>query len=241
VVVDGVIYISVTDASKASYGVNDYIYAAVQLAQTTTRSIIGTLDLDRTFEERDLISSKVVEVLGKAGQTWGIQVHRYEIKNITPPNSVKDSMQKQVTAERDRRAILARSQGDRQSKINLSEGMKTEMINLSEGEMLKKINEAEGRAEEILNIAKATAESIEKIANVVSKEGGEAAIKLRMAEKLFGNLKHLADSQTRIVLPANVADFKGWLQTADLLQNGSGSKDDNQYKFVTDEPSPPAK
>lgn len=161
--VDGVIYISVMDPVKASYGVTDYRYAAIQLAQTTTRSVIGTLDLDRTFEERDVISAKVVEVLDQAGATWGIRVHRYEIKNIAPPETVKNAMEMQVNAERERRALLAKSEGDKQSKINRSEGVKAEMINRSEGEMQKRINEAEGKAEEILTIAKATAESIERI------------------------------------------------------------------------------
>ena len=131
VTVDGVIYMSVTDPVKASYGITDYRFAAVQLAKTTTRSVIGTLDLDRTFEERDIISAKVVEVLDEAGSSWGIRVHRYEIENISPPETVRSAMEKQVRAERDRRAILASSEGDKQSRINRSEGLKTEVINLS--------------------------------------------------------------------------------------------------------------
>jgi regulator of protease activity HflC (stomatin/prohibitin superfamily) len=155
-------------------------------------------------------------VLEKAGETWGIRVHRYEIKNISPPKSVQQSMEKQVTAERNRRAILAKSEGDKQAKINVSEGRKTEMINLSEGEMTKKVNEAEGRAEEILTIAKATAESIEKIAKVVSKESGEKAIRLQLSQKLFGKIQHLADGDTRVILPKNVSDFNGWLKSVNL-------------------------
>ena len=135
--VDGVIYLSVIDATKASYGVTDYVFAAIELAQTTTRSVIGTLDLDKTFVERDLISSNVVQVLNSAGESWGIRVHRYEIKNISPPSSVQASMEKQVTAERDRRAILATSEGDKQARINKSEGRKMEMINLSEANAKK--------------------------------------------------------------------------------------------------------
>ena len=172
VTVDGVIYMSVWDPVKASYGIVDYRYAAVQLAKTTTRSVIGTLDLDRTFEERDVISAKVVEVLDQAGQAWGTKVHRYEIKNITPPDTVRNAMEKQVSAERERRAILASSEGDKQSRINRSEGLKTELINRSEGEMQRRINEAEGQAEEILAIAAATAESIEKIGGVINQNGG---------------------------------------------------------------------
>lgn len=220
VIVDGVLYISVVDAVKASYGVSDYIFASTQLAQTTTRSVIGTLDLDKTFEERDLISAKVVEVLAKAGQSWGIHVHRYEIKNLTPPESVKTSMEKQVTAERDFRAIMARSEGVKQSKINISEGQKSEMINISEGEMTRQINEAEGKAEEILTIAKATAGSITKIGEKISEAGGEDAIKLQMAERLFSKFKHLADQNKRIILPANIANFEEWLKLLQIRFQG---------------------
>lgn len=218
--VDGVIYISVTDPVKASYGIDDYRFGAIQLAQTTTRSVIGTIELDRTFEERDLISSKVVEVLDKAGETWGIRVHRYEIKNISPPETVKEAMQKQVTAERERRAILAKSEGDKQSRINMSEGKKMETINLSEGEMQKKINIAEGKAQEIMSISRATASSIEKLANVIDKEGGNEAIKLQMAEKYLSTLRHLAHEDTRVILPANLIDFEGWLKSVGL-ESGS--------------------
>lgn len=221
VVVDGVIYISVTDPTKASYGVTDYAYGAVQLAQTTTRSVIGTINLDRTFEERELISAKVVEVLDQAGATWGIRVHRYEIKNITPPVTVRDAMEKQVTAERERRAILAKSEGDKQARINMSEGKMREMINLSEGEMQRQINEAEGRAQEILTIAEATAESIKKVAQVVVQKGGEEAIKLQVAEKLFSKFKNLADKNKRVILPANMADFNNWLQSLGLEVSSS--------------------
>ena len=157
VIVDGVIYMSIWDPVKASYGIVDYRNAAVQLAKTTTRSVIGTLDLDRTFEERDAISAKVVEVLDQAGKAWGIRVHRYEIKNITPPSTVRDAMEKQVSAERERRAIMATSEGDKQSRINRSEGVKTELINVSEGERQRRINEAQGYGQEILSIAAATA------------------------------------------------------------------------------------
>ena len=216
VTVDGVIYLSVTDPTKACYGVTDYRYAAVQLAQTTTRAVIGTLDLDKTFEERSTISAKAVKVLDEAGQAWGMRVHRYEIKNLRPPESVRVSMEKQVTAERNRRAILAKSEGDKQAKINLSEGKKREMINLSEGEMQRQINEAEGRAEEIRTLSRATAESLAKIAAVVQNPGGEAALKMQISERYLGKLKHLARPGTRVILPANIADFDGWLRFVDL-------------------------
>lgn len=189
VTVDGVIYISIMDAVKASYGIVDYRYAAVQLAQTTTRSVIGTLALDRTFEERDIISAKVVEVLDAAGETWGIRVHRYEIKNLSPPDTVRNAMEKQVNAERERRAILAASEGDKQSRINRSEGLKRELINRSEGEKQRRINEAEGQAQEITAIASATAESIAKIAAVVSEPGGDQALRLQIYERHIESLR----------------------------------------------------
>lgn len=210
--VDGVIYLSVADPAKATYGVTDYVFASVELAQTTTRSIIGTLDLDRTFEERDLISSKVVEELNLAGANWGIRVHRYEIKNITPPHTVQNAMEKQVSAERERRAILAKSEGDKQAKINQSEGIKMEMINLSEGEMQKRINEAQGHAEEILMIAKATAESIKKIAHTLTLKGGEEAFKLKLTEKYLKKINHLADSDVEVIMPGKIQNFEDWVK-----------------------------
>lgn len=214
--VDGVIYLQVMDPAKASYGIVDYINASIQLARTTTRSVIGTLELEKTFEERDLVSAKVVEELNAAGQSWGIRVHRFEIKNILPPVSVNEAMERQVTAERDRRAILAKSLGDKQSRINVSEGEMTETINISEGDKQQLINEAEGKAQEILTIAKATAESITKIGAAIHEKGGEASIRLQLAEKMFEKVGSLADEKTRVVLPANVADFHGWLRMADL-------------------------
>ncbi|MDO6525069.1 SPFH domain-containing protein [Motilimonas sp. 1_MG-2023] len=214
--VDGVIYISVMDPVKASYGVTDYRYAAMQLAQTTTRSVIGTLDLDRTFEERDLISTKVVEVLEKAGEGWGIKVHRYEIKNITPPRTVRDAMEMQVNAERERRAIMARSEGDKQSRINRSLGLKTEMINRSEGEKQRRINAAEGKAQEIISIARATASSIETMADVLSLPGGENAMKMQLSEQYMKQMQGLADPSRKIILPANLLDYDAWMNTVGL-------------------------
>ena len=213
VVVDGVIYMSITDPTKASYGVTDCVFAAVELAQTTTRSIIGTISLDKTFEEREFISSKVVEVLNMAGQSWGIRVHRYEIKNITPPHTVQNAMEKQVSAERDRRAILAKSEGDKQSRINMSEGMLREMINLSEGQMQKTINEAEGRASEIMTIAKATADSITKIGAAIKTKGGEKAYNLKLTEKYLGKMGHLADKSVDVIIPGDISNFDKWVSS----------------------------
>lgn len=217
--VDGVIYISVTDPVKASYGITDYRYAAIQLAQTTTRSVIGTLDLDRTFEERDIISAKVVEVLDEAGAMWGIRVHRYEIKNITPPETVKNAMEMQVNAERERRALLAKSEGDKQSKINRSEGVMAETINRSEGEMQRRINEAEGKAEEILTLAKATSESIAQLAQVISAPGGQSALRMQLGEQYMKQLDGLTKSSSRIVLPGNLVDFEHWMASIGLKED----------------------
>lgn len=216
--VDGVIYIQVIDPIKASYGITDYRFAAMQLAQTTTRSVIGTLDLDRTFEERDIISAKVVEVLDKAGEIWGIRVHRYEIKNITPPETVKNAMEMQVTAERERRAILAKSLGDKASRINRSEGLKTEMINISEGEKQRRINAAEGKAEEILAIAKSTSNAISKVAAVIEQPGGQQAIEMQLSEQYLRKLEGLSQANRTIVLPANLLDFEQWLKTLGVNQ-----------------------
>ena len=211
--VDGVIYIQIVDSVKASYGITDYRFAAMQLAQTTTRSVIGTLDLDRTFEERDIISAKVVDVLDKAGESWGIRVHRYEIKNITPPLTVKNAMELQVNAERERKAILAKSLGDKASRINRSEGLKTEMINISEGEMQRRINSAEGKAEEILAIARATGDSIAKVANAISQPGGKQALEMQLSEQYLQQMKGLSQASRKVILPANLLDFNQWLGT----------------------------
>lgn len=221
--VDGVIYMSVTDPVKASYGVTDYSFAAMQLAQTTTRSVIGTLELDRTFEERDLISSKVVEVLEKAGEQWGLRVHRYEIKNLAPPPTVKEAMEKQVTAERNRRAIVAQSEGDKQSRINTSEGRKLELINRSEGEMQRTINEAQGRAQEIRSIAEATARSIEQIASAISVPGGQSSVRLQLAEKYLKQLRTLARDNTHVLLPADLTNLEGLLKSIELSVPGERS------------------
>ncbi|OKY28035.1 MULTISPECIES: SPFH domain-containing protein [Thalassotalea] len=211
--VDGVIYIQVTDPLKASYGITDYRFAAMQLAQTTTRSVIGTLDLDRTFEERDIISAKVVEVLDKAGELWGIRVHRYEIKNISPPLTVTNAMELQVNAEREKRAILAKSLGEKESRINRSEGEMTEMINISEGEKQRRINSAEGKAAEILAIATATGNAIEKVAKAIEQPGGDQAIQMQLNEQYLSKLSGLSDKSRKVILPANLLDFEQWLKT----------------------------
>ncbi|HRP69475.1 MAG TPA: stomatin-like protein [Turneriella sp.] len=202
--VDGVIYLEVIDPVMASYGVTDFRMASIQLAQTTIRSVMGTLELDRTFEEREVINQKIVSVLSEVGQTWGIRVHRYEIKNIVPPVSVKNAMERQMTAERERRAVIARSEGDMQANINTSEGLKTELVNKSEGEMQKRINEAEGRAKEIEALATATAQAIETVAAAAVLPGGKEAIALRLTEGYIGKLSGIARKDARVILPSDL-------------------------------------
>ena len=222
--VDGVMYISVVDPVRAAYGITDYRTAAVQLAQTTIRSVIGTIELDRTFEERELISARVVQVLSEAGENWGVEVHRYEIKNISPPESVRVAMERQVTAERDRRALVAKAEGDRQARINRSEGDKTELVNLSEGDMQSRINEAEGQAGAILALAEATAESIKVVARAVSQPAGEKAMRLQLVERYLSSLSQLARSDVNVLLPADLSQLDGLLAGAGLNSNSHGAK-----------------
>jgi regulator of protease activity HflC (stomatin/prohibitin superfamily) len=221
--VDGVIYMSISDPVKATYGVTDYRFAATQLAQTTTRSVIGTLDLDKTFEERDMISQAVVDTLNAAGESWGVHVHRYEIANIKPPATVQDAMEKQVTAERERRAILARAEGNKQSRINTSEGTMRELINLSEGERQRLINEAEGRAQETLALAKATAESIERIGGALSQPGGDEAIRLNLSQRYIAQLGLLANPDTAVILPVDLTNLSKQLAELGLRIDGAGA------------------
>ena len=205
--VDGVIYLSVTDPVNASYGVTNYRRASIQLAQTTTRSVIGRMELDTTFQERAVISKKVVDVLNEVEQPWGMKVHRYEIKNIDTPRTVQQAMERQMTAERERRALVARSEGQEQSTVNDAQGMKQEVINQSEGEMQKRVNEAEGRAQEIEAIANATAEAIEQIARAVTTPGGEEAVKLRLAEQYLHTISRLGKEENTVLLPADLTRF----------------------------------
>lgn len=206
--VDGVIYLSVMEPVNASYGVTNYRYAAIQLAQTTTRSVIGLMDLDETFEERARMSKEVVDVLSEMEMPWGIKVHRYEIKNIVTPRTVQNAMERQMTAERDRRAVIAKSEGIKGSKVNDAEGVKAEIINISEAEMQRRINEAEGLAQEIESIAEATAISIEKIAEALSQPMGAEAMQLRLAEKYLGQLKGLGRDANNIILPRDISDYE---------------------------------
>jgi len=211
--VDGILYYQIVDPVKASYGVNDYAFASVQLAQTTMRSEVGKIELDRTFEEREKINGEIVSAVDKAAVPWGMKVTRYEIKNIVPPASIKDAMEKQMRAEREKRALIAESEGDKQAKINRAEGDKQEAIARSEGEKMKRINEAEGRAAEIERVAMATAKGIREIATAINERGGMDAVNLRIAEQYLGEFGKLAKSTNTMILPSNLADVAGIVAT----------------------------
>ena len=212
--VDGILYMQVVDAKMASYGIDNYRFASIQLAQTTMRSVMGKLDLDKTFEERENINSVIVAAVDKASEPWGIKVTRYEVKNIMPPQSIKDAMEKQMRAEREKRALIAESEGDRQAKINRAEGEKREAIARSEGEKQKRINEAEGRAVEILQVAEATAEGIRKIAAAISDQGGADAVNLRIAEQYLSEFGKLAKTNNSMIIPSDLADVAGVIKMA---------------------------
>ncbi|MEX0724075.1 MAG: stomatin-like protein [Gracilimonas sp.] len=214
--VDGVIYLSVVDPVNASYGVTNYRYAAVQLAQTTTRSVLGNMELDQTFEERASMSREVVKVLSEVEQIWGIKVHRYEIKNIVTPRTVQKAMERQMTAERDRRAVIARSEGVKGSKVNDAEGVRTEIINISEAEMQRRINEAEGYAEEILSIAEATAKSIEEVADALSQPKGKEAMKLQLSEQYIEVLSGLGRDENSVILPKDISNYEALMEGLSL-------------------------
>ena len=211
--IDGILYVQVVDAQLASYGIENYFYATSQLAQTTLRSEIGKIELDRTFEERDLINAQVVAAVDAASDPWGVKVLRYEIKDINPPPSVRDALEKQMRAERERRAVVAESEGDRQAKINVSEGEKQELINLSEAEKQKQINEAEGKAREIELLAEATAQGIRTIASAINEKGGLDAVNLRVAEQYVTQFGKLAQESNTLILPSDVSDVASFVGT----------------------------
>jgi regulator of protease activity HflC (stomatin/prohibitin superfamily) len=212
--VDGILYMQVIDPQKASYGIDNYRFAATQLAQTTMRSVMGKLDLDKTFEERDTINSAIVDAVDKASDPWGVKVTRYEVKNILPPQSIKDAMEKQMRAEREKRAAIAESEGDRQAKINRAEGDRQELIARSEGEKQRRINEAEGRAVEIQKVAEATAEGIKRIAVSINEKGGTQAVNLRIAEQYLNEFGKLAKTNNTIIIPSNLSDIAGMIKAA---------------------------
>jgi len=211
--VDGVVYLQVIDSKLSAYGIDNYRVAASQLAQTSLRSVIGRIELDRTFEERESLNQQVVAAIDEAAQNWGIKVLRYEIKDITPPKSVMEAMEKQMKAEREKRAAIATSEGDRQSMINRAEGQKREAIEISEGEKERRINEAQGQAKEIELVAHATAEGIKKIAESLNLAGGETAANLRIAEKYIAEFGKLAKTNNTMIIPASMGDISSMVAT----------------------------
>ena len=221
--IDGILYIQVIDPKRASYGINNYKFAATQLAQTTMRSVIGKLELDKTFEERETINASIVDAVDRASDPWGVKVTRYEVKNIYPPQSIKDAMEKQMRAEREKRAVIAESEGDRQAKINVAEGDKQELIARSEGEKQKRINEAEGRAAEIEAIAIATAKGIREIALSINEPGGNEAVNLRIAEQYIEEFGNLAKENNTMILPSDLTDIASIVATAKSVMKDTKS------------------
>ncbi len=222
--VDGILYLQVLDPQKASYGIDNYRFASIQIAQTTMRSVIGKLELDKTFEERESINATIVAAVDKASDPWGVKVSRYEVKNIVPPQSIKDAMEKQMRAEREKRAIIAESEGTRQSKINVADGDKQEYILKSEGEKQRRINEAAGRASEIEQVAIATANGLKAIAKSISEENGLNAVNLRVAEQYLKEFGNLAKENNTIILPSNLSDISSIVATATSVFNETRDK-----------------
>ena len=229
--VDGILYLQVVDPVKASYGIENFKFASSQLAQTTMRSEIGKLELDRTFEEREMINSAIIQAVDKASDPWGVKITRYEIKNITPPQSVKDALEKQMRAEREKRAAIAESEGERQAKINIAEGAKQEAIKESEGEKMKRINEAEGKAQEIELVANATAEGIKKIAQSIETPGGKEAVNLRVAEQYVKEFGNLAKENNTLIIPSNLSDIAGIVGTINSLLKTTSNSEEGEKKI----------
>jgi regulator of protease activity HflC (stomatin/prohibitin superfamily) len=217
--VDGILYLQVLDPQKASYGIDNYRFASIQIAQTTMRSVIGKLELDRTFEERETINVTIVDAVDKASEPWGVKVTRYEVKNISPPQSIRDAMEKQMRAEREKRATIAESEGARQAKINVADGDKQEFILRSEGEKQRRINEAAGRASEIEQVANATANGLRAISKAISEENGLNAVNLRIAEQYLNAFGNIAKQNNTLILPSNLTDIAGIVATATSVFN----------------------
>lgn len=213
--VDGILYFQVTDPMRASYGSSNYVMAISQLAQTTLRSVIGRLELDKTFEERDMINAKVVEAVDEAALNWGVKVLRYEIKDLTPPAEILRAMQAQITAEREKRAVIATSEGKRQEQINLAEGQKQAAIAKSEGEKQAQINNAQGEAAAITEVANATAAALMRVAEAIRQPGGQEAVQLKVAEKAVDAYSRVAfDAKTTLVVPSNMTEVSALISSA---------------------------
>jgi regulator of protease activity HflC (stomatin/prohibitin superfamily) len=220
--VDGILYLKVLNPERASYGISDYMFAISQLAQTTLRSEVGKIDLDRTFEERTTINTSVVGELDKASEAWGVKVLRYEIKNIQPPADILAAMEKQMRAEREKRAVILTSEGQRDAAINTAEGEKQQVIKASEATRQQQINEAEGEAQAILAVAAATAEGIRQVATAIRTDGGIEAVQLRVAEQYVTQFGNLAKHTNTVVVPANVSDVAGMIAAAMKVFGATG-------------------
>jgi len=214
IAVDGVLYMQVMDSKKSAYGIDNYELAAAQLAQTSLRSVIGKIELDKTFEERDTLNQQIVAAIDAAATNWGIKVLRYEIKDLTPPQTVMQAMEAQMKAVREKRAAIATSEGDRDSRVNRAKGLKEEAIAISEGEMTKQINEAKGKSQEIELVAEATAKGVTMIAAALNAEGGEMAANLRVAEQYVKEFGKLAKESNTMLIPSNMGDMAGMVATA---------------------------
>jgi regulator of protease activity HflC (stomatin/prohibitin superfamily) len=218
--VDGIIYFQVTDPMRASYGSSNYIFAITQLAQTLLRSVIGKMELDKTFEERDTINASVVNALDDAAMNWGVKVLRYEIKDLTPPAAILHSMQAQITAEREKRALIAASEGRKQEQINIATGEREAFIARSEGQRQAEINNAQGQAAAIIAVADATADAIRKIADAIRAPGGEQAVQLKVAEKAVDAYAQLAKHNNTMIVPGNMTEVSALIGTAMTLMKG---------------------
>ena len=219
--VDGILYFQVTDPMRASYGSSNYVVAITQLSQTTLRSVIGKMELDKTFEERDAINASVVNALDEAAATWGVKVLRYEIKDLTPPAEILRSMQAQITAEREKRALIAASEGRRQEQINIATGEREAFIARSEGEKQAEINTAQGQAAAIIAVAEATASAIRQVAAAIREPGGEQAVQLKVAEKAVEAYGELARTTNTMIVPGNMTEVSGLIATAMAIMKAS--------------------
>ena len=222
--VDGIIYYQITDAMRASYGSSNYVVAITQLAQTTLRSVIGKMELDKTFEEREAINAAVVSALDDAALNWGVKVLRYEIKDLTPPAAILHAMQAQITAEREKRALIAASEGRKQEQINIAEGQRQAFINNSEGERQAAINRAQGEASAITAVADATADAIRKIAAAIESPGGGQAVTLKVAEKAIEAYANLAQKNNTMIVPGNMTEVSALIGTAMTLMKSTQPK-----------------
>ncbi len=223
--VDGILYFQVTDPMRASYGSSNYIMAVTQLAQTSLRSVIGKLELDKTFEERDMINAQVVAAIDEAALNWGVKVLRYEIKDLTPPAEILRAMQAQITAEREKRALIAASEGRRQEQINIATGEREAFIARSEGEKQAAINKAQGEAQAIITVAAATAQALERIAAAIEKPGGAQAVQLKVAESAVQAYSKVAqDANTTLIVPSNISEVSGLIASAMRVVQQGGTR-----------------